>query len=161
MEALDEVEAVAGRGIKGDRYYLEEGMRHSAVARPRPKRPEEVTIFSLDALEEGCTETCLVITPLEMRRNIAIRGADLEAVVGSTFFVGDVEVEATHVNPPCRHLIEMAGKDFLKPFIKRGGIRGRILTSGTIRVGDPVSDRRAERSSQADTAKTSAHPYST
>lgn len=138
MESRDLAEAVAGRGIKGDRYYLSEGMIKTQIARPRPKRPEEITIFSLDELEEGCAETGLAITPLDMRRNVAVRGLDLTALVGGTFFIGEVEVEATQGNPPCRHLIEMAGNDFLKPFIRRGGVRGRILSSGTIRVGDRV-----------------------
>lgn len=147
MVSREEAEAVVGRGIKGDRYYLAEGTSQTAVARPRPKRSEEVTIFSLDDLEEGCAETGLAITPHQMRRNIALRGVDLGDLVGATFFIGGVEVEATEDNPPCRHLIEMAGTDFLKPFIRRGGVRGMILTSGTIRVGDRVSEILTEQSS--------------
>ena len=72
------------------------------------------------------------------RRNIVARGVALDEPLGRHFVVGEVEVEGLEPNPPCSHLERITGKKLLKPLIRGGGIRARIVRSGSIRVGDRV-----------------------
>ena len=102
VRRVDEVNAVAGRGLEGDRYF-----------QPAP----------------GGTPD----------RNVVTAGVRLDELVGRTFALGEVEVEAIEPNPPCSHLQKLAGKPLLKPLARRGGVRGRIVKGGVLRAGDPVS----------------------
>ncbi len=128
--SLDEVKAVAGRGLEGDRYYLGD------AAEPR----QEITLIEAEGLEAAGRDDGLGLAPGEHRRNIVTRGVHLHSLIGTTLKVGEAEVEAMRQNPPCRYLQGLTGKPVLEDLKGRGGVRGRIITSGVIRVGDPVGD---------------------
>ena len=53
--------------------------------------------------------------------------------------IGEVEVEGVDLCRPCKHLTQMLNQEnILKEFLRRGGIRCRILTSSKISVGDKI-----------------------
>jgi MOSC domain-containing protein YiiM len=130
MEAVREVVAVAGRGLEGDRYFqpADDG---------EPDR--EITLIESEAIGAAAAESGVDIRSEDARRNIVTEGVRLDELVGKTFAVGEVEVEAIEPNPPCSHLQKLAGKPLLKPLARRGGVRGRIVRGGVLRTGDPVS----------------------
>lgn len=129
IETVDELEAVAGAGIVGDRYFND----------PRNEPKREITLFESEEIERANAELGLDVTAEDMRRNVMTRGIELGPLVGRRFFVGEVEIEGIKLNPPCAHLQQLAGKKLLvKDFMKSGGIRARIVSTGSIRVGDPV-----------------------
>lgn len=130
VKQVSSVEAIAGRGIQGDRYFRE----GDAEGDPT----EEITLFESEAIIETNETTDLDVQPEDMRRNILTSGLSLVELIGKRLKIGDAVVEPMEDNPPCKHLVELAGKDLLKPLIKKGGVRGRILTSGTIREGDTI-----------------------
>lgn len=131
MQPVGAVDAVAGRGLEGDRYFH---------GNDQPGDPtEEITLIEVEPIDRAPSEHGLYITPADMRRNIVTRGVDLRALVGRKFRVGDVLVEALEENPPCRHLQHLAGKELLKPMIDDGGVRGRIVEGGSIREGDRIT----------------------
>ena len=125
------VRAVAGLGLEGDRYY-----RRHASGDHDPEN--EITLVTLEGIEAAARDGGLELTPLDLRRNIVTQGIDLDGLIGSKVRVGEVEIEALGPNPPCRYLQDLVKKPLLKPMMGRGGVRGRIVTSGTINVGDPV-----------------------
>jgi MOSC domain-containing protein YiiM len=129
IQSVDEVEAVAGQGLRGDRYF-----RTEAGGDPT----EEVTLFSLDDLDDARREFDADIDPADLRRNLMTSGIDLDGLLGATFQVGDVVLEGLETNPPCAHLEQLAGQKLLKPLARRGGIRARIVSGGTIRPGDTI-----------------------
>ena len=133
MKSMDSVEAVAGGGLSGDRYF-----READVPDSERDPTEEVTLIESEAIETARRDHGLDLEARDTRRNIVTRGVTLESLLGQTFFVGDVELEGLEPNPPCSHLERVSGKKLLKPLIKGGGIRARIVKSGSIRVGDPV-----------------------
>ncbi|MCC7049947.1 MAG: hypothetical protein IT562_24795 [Alphaproteobacteria bacterium] len=47
-------------------------------------------------------------------------------------------MEATRLSVPCQRLVELTGKKVFKPLINRSGLNCRILTGGTIRLGDAI-----------------------
>lgn len=130
IQEIREIEAVAGKGLVGDRYFQEEPEAHNPA--------EEVTLFSAEGLEAGRAESGLDIEAEDMRRNLMTEGIQLSDLLGRRFSAGEVTLEGLEENPPCAHLQRLAGKPLLKPMIKRAGIRARIVTGGTIRAGDAI-----------------------
>ena len=130
IEEVEEVEAIAGKGLKGDRYFDEDGDAHGPTL--------EVTIFSTEGLETGRAESGLDIAATDMRRNLMTEGLSLTELLGRRFSAGEVVLEGLEDNPPCAHLQRLADKPLLKPMISNGGIRARIVTGGTIRAGDEI-----------------------
>jgi MOSC domain-containing protein YiiM len=123
------VEAVAGQGLVGDRYFSSDGGHHPT---------QEITLFAQEDIEAARAESGLDIDELDLRRNVMTVGVDLTALVGGAVRIGDVVVDQLTSNPPCAHLQRLAGKQLLQPLVERGGLRGRIAQGGTIREGDPI-----------------------
>ena len=127
--AREEVKAVAGQGLEGDRYFNPDGWDEA-------KR--EITLIEIEAVEAANRDYGIDLTPEDARRQIVTRGVALNHLVGQEFSVGDVRCRGIKLNEPCAHLRKLAGKPLIKPLIHRGGLRAQILDGGTIRVGDPV-----------------------
>lgn len=125
----DEVRAVAGKGLEGDRYFNDDGWDEA-------KR--EMTLVEIEAVEAANRDYDLGLAPEDMRRQVVTRGVALNHLVGREFAIGDVKCLGIKLNEPCNHLRKLAGKPLIKPMIHRGGLRAQILESGTIRVGDPI-----------------------
>lgn len=130
IQEVEEVEAIAGKGLKGDRYFDDDGDAHDPSV--------EVTLFSAEGLAAGRVESGLDIVAEDMRRNLMTEGVTLSDLLGRQFKAGEVVLEGLKVNPPCAHLQRLADKPLLKPMIEKGGIRARIVNGGTIRAGDEV-----------------------
>jgi MOSC domain-containing protein YiiM len=130
--AVDEVQAVPGRGLVGDRYFLATGFYS-----PKPG-PRELTLIELETLEALRREHGIEFTPGETRRNVVTRGVPLNDLIDRDFQVGPTVVRGIRLCEPCLHLVEVTGKQVLAPLVHRGGLRAQILTGGTIRVGDQV-----------------------
>ena len=130
IASQESVEAVAGHGLKGDRYYNEDGW-------DEPKK--ELTLVEIEAVEGANREYDLDIQPGDMRRQIVTRGVALNHLVGQEFHVGEVKCRGIKIANPCSHLQKLTGKKVLKTMMHRGGLRAQILESGTIKVGDSVT----------------------
>jgi len=120
--AVDSVLAVAGKGLEGDRHFHEEG------ARPG----QAITLVAAEEVE------AVGLAPGETRRQVTVRGVDLNGLVGKRFRVGEVECLGVELCEPCAHLQEMTRPGIIKELVHRAGINADIVVGGTIRVGDPV-----------------------
>jgi MOSC domain-containing protein YiiM len=137
MRALDQVEAIAGVGLRGDRYAEGKGFYS-----PRPTDPgaREVTLFAAEVLDSLKSQYGVELSPTEHRRNLTVRGlTQLDQLVGHRVSIGDVVLEGVRDCPPCEHLVELTGKPVLEPLVNRGGLRARIVVGGTLRVGDSIT----------------------
>jgi MOSC domain-containing protein YiiM len=135
--AQDQVLAVAGRGLKGDRHHdLNQGDHDPA---------NEITLIDTAALRRAGDEHGVALDPGEHRRNVVVEGLDLLALVGQVVTVGEAEVEVMADNPPCGRLQRLTGKPVLRALKGGGGVRGRIARGGTVRVGDTVQASPASR----------------
>jgi MOSC domain-containing protein YiiM len=132
--SVDVVRAVPGRGLEGDRNF---------VPPPGPTHAhpdEEVTLFSLEALDEANREFDLQLTPGETRRNVATRDVPINELIGREFTLGDVRVRGLELCEPCLHLAELVGEPrVLRALVHRGGLRAQILTEGSFKVGDAIA----------------------
>ena len=127
--AVPEARALAGRGLEGDRYAGGGG----TFASGRPG--SDLTIIDADVLDELEAATG---APIDHRRNVVVRGVDVNALVGRTFRIGDVRCHGRRLCEPCAHLDRLNASDVLRPLVHRGGLRADILAGGVLRVGDVV-----------------------
>lgn len=148
MRALQEAEAIAGKGLKGDRYLAGKGYYSK---RPLPGGGRQLTLIEAEVLEAIREETGVWLGPGECRRNIVTRSMPLNGLLGKRFYVGEVVLcEAVRPCDPCKYLEDLTGKRVLKPLVNRGGLRANILTDGTIRIGDRIREISAESSRPRD-----------
>lgn len=125
---LEEVRALAGKGLEGDRHVTGRGTF--------PSGPPGSALTLIEA--EVCESFDPPLEPSQHRRNIVTRGIDLNALVGCEFTVGEVRCRGMRLCEPCTVVQRHAGRPILRPLVHRGGLRADILEDGTIRVGDPV-----------------------
>ncbi len=122
---VDEVVCEAGRGLVGDRYYdFKEDYKG------------QVSFFSWEVLEE-MRRSYEGVRFADLRRNILVRGMDMEGLVDRIFEVQGVSFEGSEECKPCYWMEEAVGEgaeDFLTGGF-RGGLRARIVGGGVLRVG--------------------------
>lgn len=134
MEARPSAQAIAGRGLEGDRYFVGAGYwsNNSAVDR-------EITLIEIEAIEALAREKQIEIAPGVARRNLVTRGVPLNHLVGQEFQIGVVRLYGTRLCEPCQYLEGLTTKGVLAGLIHRGGLRAKIISGGTIRIGDLVA----------------------
>jgi hypothetical protein len=127
---VEAAEALPGAGLAGDRYAAGAG----TFASGRPG--SALTLVDADVLEELSAQRG---GPVDHRRNVVVRGTDLNALVGRTFTLGTVACRGRRLCEPCAHLDRLNGGALLRPMVHRGGLRADILSAGTVRVGDAMT----------------------
>ncbi len=120
---VDEVRAVAGKGLEGDRHFHEEGAPSG----------QALTLVAAENVED------VGLPPGETRRQVTVRGVDLNELVGKRFRVGEVECIGVELCEPCAHLEAMTRPGIIKELVHRAGINADIVVGGVIRVGDAVT----------------------
>ena len=120
------VEAVAERGLKGDRYF------------DSGKPDKAVTLIAREALDHLASEFGISLSAAASGRNILTEGIDLNQFVGKTLRVGAALVEGFEWCEPCKTLEKRTQDGVLKGLLHRGGLRARILETGDIGVGDTI-----------------------
>ena len=120
---VDEIECVAGRGIRGDRFF--DYQEHYKG---------QITFFSMEILEALRRELELPgAEAQDVRRNAFVRGADLNSFIGKTFEVQGVWFEGVEESKPC-YWMNLALGAGAEAWLKgRAGLRCRILTNGVLR----------------------------
>lgn len=125
-ELVDAIEIRAGLGVVGDRYFNKRAHRRASV-----------TVIAEDWLPRGADLT-------QLRRNILLRGADVDAWVGSIVTLdsgfGAVELRVHRPANPCAWLDVTIAPGTRAALRGRGGVRCEPLTDGRLRVG-PISVR--------------------
>jgi MOSC domain-containing protein YiiM len=134
--SVEEVRAIPGKGLEGDRYFNQTG---SYSGKPGPDR--EVTLIEVEAIAALQRDHGISIGASESRRNIVTRGVPLNHLVGREFRVGRVRLRGLRLCEPCKHLESLTRPGVLSGLIHRGGLRAQILSEGIIRVGDLVEEK--------------------
>ena len=124
LESLQTAEAIAGKGLVGDRYFYPEGAKPGLAL----------------TLVEGEVVSEVGLAPGETRRQLTVSGAGLNDLVGKRFRVGAVECYGVELCEPCLHLQELTRPGIIKELVHRAGLNADILVGGTISIGDQVSD---------------------
>lgn len=120
---VEDAVALTGKGLQGDRYV--DGTGTFASGRPG----SALTLIDAAVLDAFGG-------PLDHRRNVVVRGTDLNALVGHEFTLGEARCRGRRLCEPCAHLDRLNGGGILRPLVHRGGLRADILRGGVIRLGD-------------------------
>jgi MOSC domain-containing protein YiiM len=124
--SIASVEAEAGRGLVGDRYH---GSKH-----------RHVTVQARDELDLAAEALSADVPSGLTRRNITVDFGPLPTRPGERLRIGPVLLEVVRVAAPCRILDDEIGPGAAAALRRRAGTVFRILESGTISVGDAVSE---------------------
>ena len=135
LHAVDEVKAVAGVGLYGDRYAVGGG----TWSKRFPGVHRHVTLIESEALEALRRDHDIELSAAESRRNILTSGVALNHLVGREFRVGDVVLRGIELCEPCRYLEKVTGRPVRAPLVHRGGLNAEVVEGGVIRVGDAVT----------------------
>jgi MOSC domain-containing protein YiiM len=132
MRSLEAVEAVAGEGLRGDRYSEHQG--HWS-----PLDECQVTLVAAETLDEIETTFGVSVHAGQHRRNLVTRGLDLMNLYGRTFTIGDAVLAFDRPRPPCRYIASITEPGMTRALgARRGGICARVVTSGVVRLGDDI-----------------------
>ncbi len=133
LQPLEQVQAIAGMGLEGDRYY-----KRTGVYSKKHDESREATFIEAEALEALARDYEVELSGAESRRNFTTRGVALNHLVGKEFRIGEAVFLGIRLCEPCGHMEEVSGKQARKGLIHRGGLRAQIVKSGLVCVGDAV-----------------------
>jgi len=128
IEEVNSIEVIANKGIVGDRHFREFNDPFS-----------QFTLIESENIDYFNLKYGLNIPYVNFRRNVVTKGTRLNELVGKKFFVGDIELEGIDLCRPCKHLNEILNQEnILKEFLRKGGLRCRILNSSIIKINDLI-----------------------
>lgn len=135
LQCVDSAEAVEGRGLKGDRYFLGQG----TFNRPQlDQSVREVSILPYESLEECNRRLGSDLEFTDLRRNLVIKGFEAERIEDRVFMIGSAEFRIVRSCPPCRYLSRLLDEDMMKGLKYIGGYRAVIVKSGMVQCGDEI-----------------------
>lgn len=129
IEPRDEVTVAVGTGVDGD-YH----------SKKKPGGERQVTLiqaehFTVIAANTGRDS----VSPESFRRNIVMRGIELNSLIGHRFRIGEALLEGTGPCPPCSRMDENLGQGGCLAMKGLGGLTAKVIEPGRIRVNDQVT----------------------
>jgi MOSC domain-containing protein YiiM len=124
--AVEQIDCVAGRGIRGDRYFDY-----------KPDYKGQITFFAMEVMEAMVRELNLTgATPEFTRRNVITRGVDLSRLIGIEFEIQGGRFAGTEECRPCHWMNDAFRDERVESWLRgQGGLRARILTDAVLRCG--------------------------
>ncbi|GGS76474.1 MULTISPECIES: molybdenum cofactor biosysynthesis protein [Streptomyces] len=127
-ELVTTAEVRAGLGIVGDRYFNHPAHRNASITLMAAERLPRPGPYPADLLRT--------------RRNVLLRGVDIDAYIGRTVFLdcgtGPVDLEVRSAARPCAWMDTTLGPGAQRALRGGGGVRCRPLTDGVLSVGPAV-----------------------
>jgi MOSC domain-containing protein YiiM len=134
MKPVSTIEAVANRGLKGDRYCDDrghwksiDGCQVTLITEHDLGRAKKTEVEFREALDYG-----------SHRRNLVIAGLKTKNLEGKKFRIGTAVFRYDKPRPPCAYLDQIAGKGMCRALSHNSGICIRVVSSGKLAVGDAV-----------------------
>ena len=130
MESKNEVKAVIGGGLLGDRYCAGIGSWNKSKPGHR-----QVTLINNRFVANSSFE------PEKTRRNILTEGIELMMLIGRYFEIGTAFLKGVKYCDPCGRPGKLVQSDtnFSEEFADAGGLIAEVIESGIIKVDDPIT----------------------
>lgn len=121
---------------------LANGIGHDFRGKPGKR---QVTVLSKESWQTACEELDTLLPWHTRRANLLITGIDLRDTVDQTLEIGSVKLRITRETDPCERM-EEACPGLEKALAKdwRGGVCCRVISEGSIHVGDNIQLTHAE-----------------
>lgn len=124
LEEVQQLECVAGRGVRGDRFFDYQ-----------QDYKGQITFFASEVFWEVCKRLGVKNkTPGAARRNVVTSGIDLNTLIGRKFKLQDIEFEGVCECKPCYWMDSAIGPGAEEALRGRGGLRAKILNDGKLRL---------------------------
>ena len=128
INEINEIEVLSGKGIMGDRHF------HGSN-----NHKGQITLIEKENIDYYNNKYKTEISYIDFRRNIVTEGIELNNLNKKEIEIGTVKIFPYELCRPCLHLEKMVyGKDIIKEFIRRGGLRCEVLVSGKVKIGDKI-----------------------
>ncbi|MEC5218654.1 MOSC domain-containing protein YiiM [Actimicrobium sp. GrIS 1.19] len=120
----------AGSGVLGDRNFKKDFYPG-----------QNITLVEAEEIERFCAEHSRSPDLSLMRRNLVTRGVRLNNLVNAEFTIGNVRLRGIELCEPCTIVgdilsdASLGQKDVIKYWVRRGGLRADVLSSGEIIQG--------------------------
>ncbi len=127
IKQISSINAVTDHGLDGDK----------AGQRAGGKR--QVTLIQAEYIEViRSLMPNIDINLVDLRRNIAVSGINLNALKDCTILVGEACFEVTGFCHPCSKLESQLGKGVFNALRGHGGMTAKVTKGGLISLGDEV-----------------------
>ena len=128
IDEISEIEVLSGKGILGDRHFYDYN-NHKG----------QITLIEKENINYYNNKYKSKIPYTDFRRNIVTEGIELNSLVKKEIEIGTIKILPYEICKPCLHLEQMvSGKDIIKEFLSRGGLRCEVLVSGKVKIGDKI-----------------------
>ena len=128
MQTVDQVLALEGLGLEGDRR-----------CQGSPGSARQVTLISAEHLDLIAQFMGRDQVPVELlRRNLLVSGINLYALRHQPFRIGEAEFIATAHCHPCSRMESALGEGAVAAMLGYGGFCAKITKTGLIRTGDKI-----------------------
>lgn len=102
-----------------------------------PKR--QITLIDESVIADVARTLGHSVHPGASRRQIVVRGLDLNSLLGKTFRLGAITLRGERPCDPCDNMERTIGPGAKAALEGRGGLCCYVVSGGTIQVGDPVN----------------------
>ena len=128
INETSEIEVLSKKGILGDRHF------HN-----HKDHKGQITLIEKENIDYYNNKYKTKIPYTDFRRNIVTEGIELNSLVRKEIEIGTIKILPFELCRPCSHLEQMVkGKDIIKEFLKKGGLRCEVLVSGQVKIGDEI-----------------------
>ena len=128
IDEISEIKVLSGKGILGDRHFHDYN-NHKG----------QITLIEKENIDYYNNKYKSKIPYTDFRRNIVTEGIELNSLVKKEIEIGTIKILPYEICKPCLHLEQMVGgKDIIKEFLRRGGLRCEVLVSGKVKIGDKI-----------------------
>ena len=128
IKEVNSIEVLANKGIVGDRHFHDFNDPYN-----------QLSLIESENINDYNNKYGLNIPYKDFRRNIVTKNIKLNDLIGKKIKVGGSELEVIDLCRPCKHLSEILSREnIIKEFLRKGGIRCRILSSSKIHLGDKI-----------------------
>mgnify|MGYP001165639298 FL=1 len=128
IEEVSSIRLIANKGIVGDRNFKD-------YSDPST----QLTLIESENIDYYNDKYNLSFDYLDFRRNIITKNIKLNDLINKQISIGNVKIEVIDLCRPCRFLQEkLSTNNIIKEFLRKGGLRCRILSSGIIKVGNKI-----------------------
>ncbi|WP_020209933.1 MOSC domain-containing protein [Gilvimarinus chinensis] len=128
IHVVESAEAVVDRGLAGDHR-----------SRKTPGSGRQVTLISHEFIQQICLHTGTAdIDPVLLRRNLVVRGLNLNLLRHQRVQIGEVILEPAALCHPCSRMNQNLGPGGAAAMYGYGGLCAKVVQGGRLAVGDAV-----------------------
>ena len=128
IEEMDSIKVEENKGVVGDRHFKDQNDPYC-----------QLSLIESENIDYYNIKYGLNFRYVDFRRNVVTKGIKLNNLVGKSLQIGNAQIEVIDLCRPCKHLSQILDQDnILKEFLRRGGLRCKILKSSIITVGDEI-----------------------